>query len=57
MGRVTNEQRREGRWCWWRKDDVMVGTMQKNIGAALKEGKDEIGYRKNKNEIEKERLM
>ena len=28
--------------------------MQKNIGLALKEGKDEIGYRKNnKDEIEK----
>lgn len=36
----------------------MVGKMQENIGAALKEGKDEIGYRKNnKDEIEKERWM
>jgi hypothetical protein len=48
MERVTNKQRSEGMWCWWRKEDVMVGMMRMDIGSALKEG---VGYKK-KDKIE-----
>lgn len=55
MERVTNGQgMKEG--SVGRKEDDLVGRMQRIIGAALKEWKDEIGYRKNnKDEIEKKK--